>query len=774
MKHFGNENYAPENYKYVGKVNVPRKDANEIVTGKCTFLDDFTLPQMLVGRMLRSPHAHARIKTINVEKAKAVNGVAAVLTYKDVNQNWKMGWPPTKPIMGETVMYVGDPVAMIAAETAEIANEAMELIEIEYEVLPAVIDGVEAMKDGAPQLYPDLFRNNIITPGYPPFQKDGPFWHLIKGDVDKGFEDCAFIAEDTVEFAKMPAPAAPEAPGAIVRWEGGNDYTVWCDTQSGYICKILNSSVIPDCNLDVHTFNVGGSYGNKQSQVMQVMSAALLALKTKRPVKVFQTKQEQMCCFETRLGSQVHAKIGMDKEGIVRSVKAEWTVDAGCLSNATQGQIGVGIGEAQLVMCKCPNWDLDTFLVATNKQPAGIVRGYGGQELNSCLSLLMGRTMREGSFDPVEVYKKNYVSEGDYYTWRDGRRWQAHSVNYVKAIEEAAEKFHWTDKWRGWGVPTWSSEDGKRVRGVGVGIIGNADIGEDNTEAYVRVVPDLFGDKSHIVLQTNITESGMGQRSNIVKMVAEIMNVPYDMIELTPPETKINPCGFGLCGSRGTITYGHAVSSAAENARQQLFELAKPYLEVATDSMYLTEYGVSTIARPGKFVPWKKLIPADLTLTGYGQHLENFSTPNMFIIFIEVEVNKETGKVTLLNCLGGTDCGQAIDPSMLEMQVQSGIGSASLDTAIFEEHIIDPVLLRTMTYDMIEYKWRPFNEFPEYETCILESQFDTFQFKATGVGEIAGAAAASATMQAISNALGVQVSQYPATPDVILKALKKL
>ena len=773
MKHFGNENYSPENYKYVGRVNVPRKDAKDLVTGKATFLDDFTLPQMLIGRALRSPHAHARVININVEKAKQINGVAAILTWKDVDQNWKMGWPPTKPIIGEEVMYVGDVVALVAAETKEIADRAIELIEVEYEVLPAVLDGIEAMKDGAPQLYPDLFKNNIITPGYPPFQKDGPFWHLVKGDVEEGFEECEYIAEDTVEFAKMPAPAAPESPGAIVCYEGGNDFTVWCCSQSGYICKILNSSVIPNCNLDVHTFNVGGSYGNKQSQVMQVMSAAILSMKTGRPVKVAQTKQENMCCFETRLGSQVHAKIGMDKNGVVKSVKAEWTVDSGCLSNATQGQVGVGIGEAQLVMAKCPNWDLDTNLVATNKQPAGIVRGYGGQELNSCLSLLMGRTMKAGNFDPVEVYKKNYVSEGDVYTWRDGREWRTHSVNYVKAIEEAAKKFEWSSKWKGWGVPTWTSEDGKRVRGVGVGIIGNADIGEDNTEAYVRVVPDLFGDKAHVVLQTNITESGMGQRSNIAKMVAEIMNVPYDMVEMTPPDTKINPTGFGLCGSRGTITYGHAVSCAAEDAKAKLFELAKPYLEVSTDSMYLTDYGVATIARPGKFVTWKKLIPADLTLTGYGQHLENFSTPNMFIIFLEVEVNKETGKVTLLNCLGGTDCGQAIDPSMLEMQVQSGIGSASLDTALFEEHIIDPVTKRTLTYDMIEYKWRPFNEFPEYDTCILESQFDTFQFKATGVGEIAGAAAASATMQAISNAIGVQVSTYPATPDVILKALGK-
>lgn len=169
MKHFGNENYTQENYRYVGRVNVPRKDAREIVTGKCTFLDDFSLPQMLIGRAKRSPHAHARIKSINVEKARQLGGVAAVLTYKDIDQSWLMGWPPMKPILGERVLYVGDPVALVAAETREIADEAIELIEVEYEGLPAVTSGIEAIKDGAPQLYPGMFKNNIVTPGYPPF-----------------------------------------------------------------------------------------------------------------------------------------------------------------------------------------------------------------------------------------------------------------------------------------------------------------------------------------------------------------------------------------------------------------------------------------------------------------------------------------------------------------------------------------------------------------------------------------------------------------------------
>ncbi|MDR1580447.1 MAG: xanthine dehydrogenase family protein molybdopterin-binding subunit [Synergistaceae bacterium] len=759
-------------YKYIGK-NTVRKDARDIVQGKAKFLDDFSLPGMLVGKSLKSPYPHAEIVRINADKARALEGVHAVLTWEDVDQGYKFGWPPHKPVLGRRVLYVGDAAALVAAETEQIANAAMEFIEVEYKQLTPVYDGMKAAEDGAPQLC-EMFKNNIVPPGYPPFQRDGPFWHLVRGDVEKGFEECGYIAEDVVSFDKKAAPLSPEPPGCIVNWEGDLTFTVYATSQSTFILKIINGTVIPGININAKTFNVGGSYGNKQSLTVPTIYGALLSMAARRPVRYFETKVEQMIIHETRLGSQVRAKIGMDENGVVKAVKALWFVDTGSHCNATQGQVGVGIGEAQLVMAKCPNWDLDTNIVLTNKLPAGIVRGYGGQELNSCLALLIGRTMREGNFDPIECFKKNYVSAGDEYTWRDGRRWRATGVNYVNAIEASAAKFGWREKWKGWGIPTSVSEDGRYARGVGCGIIGNADVGEDQTECYVRIVPDMADDTARVVMQLDITESGMGQRSNTAKMVAEVLNIPYERIELTPPDSLVNPSSMGLCGSRGTITSGRAVTEAALDAKRQLFALAEPFLEVPPDFMELRDYGVGAISRPGKWVSWKRLIPPFLTLTGYGKHLENFSTPNFFIVLLEVEVDKLTGRVRVVKMLGGTDAGQVIDPATLEMQCQGGIGSASLDTAIFEENIIDLPTGRPLTYNMIEYKWRTFNELPEFDTVMLSSQFDTFLFKAVGVGEISGGAAASACMSAISNAIGVEVKEYPATPAVILKAMGRL
>lgn len=762
-----------EDYKYVGK-NVPRKEAAGIVTGETVFLNDFSLPGMLIGKALKSPYPHAEITRIDISKAEKLPGVHAVITYENIDPSIRIGYPPIKPFLSKRVRYVGDMVALVAAETEDIAKAAMDLIEVEYEQLEAVYDCVEAIKDGAPQLYEEL-PNNMAPGGYLPYQKpENLFWKLNKGDVEKGFAECEYVVEDVIAFDKKTAPLSPEPAGAVCRYEGNNKYTVWGATQSGYICKIISGMSIPGADFTINTFNIGGSYGNKQGITLVVVASAILAKAANRPVKFYNSKVEQMVAFDTRLGSVLRAKVGMDKDGYIRAIQGDWLIDSGGVANGTQAQAAVGLGEAQLMMSKCENWDFESKIVVTNKTMAGCVRGFGGQELNSCLSLLFARLMKEGNMDPVEFYKKNFVQAGTQYTWRDGIDWTCKSINYVPVMTTLAEKYDWKSKWKGWNIPTWTSEDGKKVRGVGCSIIGNGDVGEDNTEVYVRVSPNMFTDDARIILQANCTESGMGQRSNICKMVAEILNVPYDSVVITPPDENVNPNGFGLCGSRGTITYGRAVTDAAKDIKKQLFELAEPYLLVPQEQMRLENFCVVAETKPGKSISWKHLIPENLTLTGYGKHLETFATPNFFMIFVEVEVDKETGKVDATNVYGGSDCGQVIDPAALELQVQGCFGSASLDTALFEENITDPATGRQMTYDMLEYKWRPFNEFPDLDCCFMNSQFDTFHFKALGVGEITGAAAASATMQAISNAIGVQICEYPATPAAVLRAMGRV
>jgi CO/xanthine dehydrogenase Mo-binding subunit len=236
-----------------------------------------------------------------VEKARKLPGIHAVLTYKDVEKlNPMLGWPRQKPLLDRRLRYIGDSVALIAGDTEEIVMEAMELIQVEYEVLDAVYDGLSARKDGAPQLY-DSFPKNIVPGGYRPMQEYGDFWHLVRGDVEQGFAECTYIAEDTVSFSSMCAPSAPEPPGTIVRWEGDLNFTVWGTAQSSFILKLVNESVILGSKVKALTFNVGGSYGNKQSLTLEVIAGALLSMACNKPVKFFETKVEQMINHETRL-----------------------------------------------------------------------------------------------------------------------------------------------------------------------------------------------------------------------------------------------------------------------------------------------------------------------------------------------------------------------------------------------------------------------------------------------------------------------------------------
>ena len=214
----------------------------------------------------------------------------------------------------------------MAADTEDIAKAALELIKVEYEELEPVYDAVEATQDGAPQLYDrEDLAHNIAPGGWAGMQPDGPWYHIQRGDIEKGFEECDFIAEDFVEFAQKPTPLPPESPGIIAKWEGGDNYLVYGTTQSAFIMTIQNETVIPGFRVHAKSFNVGGSYGSKNALVLPCQYCCLLSKATNgRPVKWMQSKTEHFVIHETRLGSQIKAKMGCDKDGIIRAVQGVW------------------------------------------------------------------------------------------------------------------------------------------------------------------------------------------------------------------------------------------------------------------------------------------------------------------------------------------------------------------------------------------------------------------------------------------------------------------
>ncbi len=749
-------------YRYIGKA-IPRKDATEIVTGGAEYLNDIKFPDLLYGKVLRSPHPHALIKKVDKSKALRLKGVKAVLTWEDV-PDWKGGTPRYTRILDWKVRYVGDAVALVAATTEEIAKEALHLINVEYELLPAVFDMEEALKPSAPQLY-DEFPGNVVTPGAPFF---GPksLKEVAMGDVEKGFQEADVIAEGIFGYENIPNPLPPEPPGAIALWEEPNKLTLRVSNQASYMDKITLFHVMGR-KVEVRSIGgpCGGSFGSKFMSWQVQCYAALLSRATGKPVKLIFTKEEHLAAFTMRPASRMKARVGMKKDGTVTAISGTWLIDTGYYSMTTQSQVAVGCGEVQIAV-RCPNWNLKPVIVCTNRNASGIVRGFGGQELKCILIPILSLAMEKLGIDPFEFLKKNFVKPGDGYFWRDGIWYTYRGVDFTKAMDKGAELFGWKDKWKGWLKPT--AVDGTKRRGVGVGVHGNADIGEDASEAYVRLHPD-----GTAVLFSCITEHGTGQRSNTIKMVAEVLQLPMENVSITPSDSLINPYEFGPAGSRGTYAIGSAVIAAAEDARGKLFELIAPMLQADPNDLETVDGVIFVKNNPEKRISWKAM-SIDRTVTGYGRFEPDYTLTNCMMSFVDVEIDTETGSVTLLRVVNTTDAGQIIDPPGLEGQMNGCLGSGGIDSALFEETILDRSTGHILNANMIDYKWRTFPQLPVINNVALETPFPSHRFHAVGVGEIATSPGPAAVLMAVSNAIGIWLHEYPGTPEKVLEALGKV
>lgn len=749
-------------YRYIGKAT-PRKDATEIVTGGAEYLNDIKFPDLLYGKVLRSPHPHALIKKVDKSKVLRLKGVKAVLTWEDV-PDWKGGTPRYTRILDRKVRYVGDAVALVAATTEEIAKEALHLINVEYELLPAVFDMEEALKPNAPQLY-DEFPGNVVTPGAPFF---GPksLKEVAMGDVEKGFQEADVIAEGTFGYKNIPNPLPPEPPGAIALWEEPNKLTLRVSNQASYMDKITLFHVMGR-KVEVRSIGgpCGGSFGSKFMSWQVQCYAALLSRATGKPVKLIFTKEEHLAAFTMRPASRMTARVGMKKDGTVTAISGTWLIDTGYYSMTTQSQVAVGCGEVQIAI-RCSNWNLKPVIVCTNRNASGIVRGFGGQELKCILIPILSLAMEKLGIDPFEFLKKHFVKPGDGYFWRDGIWYTYRGVDFTKAMDKGAELFGWKDKWKGWLKPT--AVDGTKRRGVGVGVHGNADIGEDASEAYVRLHPD-----GTAVLFSCVTEHGTGQRSNTIKMVAEVLQLPMENVSITPSDSLINPYEFGPAGSRGTYAIGSAVIAAAEDARRKLFELIAPMLQADPCDLETVDGVIFVKNNPEKRISWKAM-SIDRTVTGYGRFEPDYTLTNCMMSFVDVEVDTETGSVTLLRVVNTTDAGQIIDPPGLEGQMNGCLGSGGIDSALFEETILDRSTGHILNANMIDYKWRTFPQLPVINNVALETPFPSHRFHAVGVGEIATSPGPAAVLMAVSNAIGIWLHEYPVTPEKVLEALGKV
>lgn len=748
-------------FRYVGKP-VQRVDALRIVSGTMEYLDDIRLEGMLFGKVLRSPYPHALIKRIELARAKALRGVRAILTYQDV-PDLRGGKPRFRRILDKKVRFVGDAVALVAADTEETAEEATRLIEVEYEELPPVFDPDEAMRETAPLLYEDFPRN--LLPSQTGVYGPRTLTELVTGSIEDGLKEADAVVEDEFSYSGLPNPVPIEAPSAIAFWEDSKRLTVFVSNQASYLDKVV-LSVILGKEIEVRTLGLpcGGSFGTKLMSWPVQLYAALLSRATGRPVKVRLKKDEHLATFTLRPSVRLRGKVGMKIDGRLTAVQGDLVVDTGHYSMTTHAQLAVGLGEVQ-IMARCKNWHLKPVIVVTNRNASGIVRGFGGQEIKCVLIPLLCRAMERLNIDPFEFFRMHFVKPGDGYFWRDGNWYNFRGIDFTKAMDKGAEVFGWKEKWKGWLTPT--DQQGPKRRGVGVAVHGNADVGEDISEAFLTLHPE-----GRATLFSCVTEHGTGQITNYLKMVAEVLGLPLDRVRLAPADSSITPFEFGPVGSRGTYAIGGAAIRAAEDARRKLLELSAPLFDCEPERLETKDGLVFLRDEPSRTIPWSRIMGWERTIHGYGRFEPDYTLTNCMMSFVEVEVDVETGKVDLLRVVNATDVGQIIDPKGLEGQLNGCLGSAGIDSAIFEETILDRRRGYIMNANLIDYKWRTFLELPSIRHVVLETPFPTHRFGSIGVGEIATSPGPAAVFMAVCNAIGRWVREYPLTPERIIKALQ--
>lgn len=754
-------------FRYIGK-DTERMGGRDIVTGRAKYAYDLKLPHMLYAKVLRSSHPYAKIKRIDTSKAEALPGVEAVLTYKNA-PDWATGMPMHhKKMLSDTVYWVGDAVALVAAETEDIADEARDLIEVEYEVMKPILSIEEALSPDAPQLYPE-FPGNVVPAE--PFAQMHMAYNTVKtGDVEKGFAEADVIIDNVSVLDNAQNPLPPEAPGVICEWNG-NYLTVHGSMSSVGLCKMMNAPTmnIPISNMRVIPAYVGGSYGSKHfsSQGLIIMYAAALAKATNRPVGLFYDKAEHFTVQTGRMNSIGHYKIGLKKDGTVTAVWGDWKGESGAFQGEQYLIIGVGL-ISQPVLVKSENVDITGTSVLTNRMCAGAYRGYGYLENCIHISNALYKGLEKINMDPYDYFCKNRLKVGDefYHAYMCSGMEKCAGPDPIYQLQAGAEAFHWKERWKGFGVP--ESVDGDKVRAVGIGLAGQSDTGENPSQENVQLNFD-----GGVVVYCDATEFGPGTRDVMRKIAAEELNVDYEMVQVTPADSISTPYDWGSTGSRSTYAMGTAVLRAAQDAKAKLFQRASMILQCPVEALETKNGMVSIKGHPEATIPWVAAIGFNSCITGVGHFEGKYNVAIHQTQFIEIELDKKTGQITLTEQLCSTDCGQVVNPTALKGQLDGYF--PGVDLALREKTVWDRDG-RILSANMIDYKTRAWNEMPKHKNIVLEHtpETDTMPpFGAFGGGEPSLAPAIPAITLALYNATGVWFNRYPVTPDAILNALKE-
>jgi CO/xanthine dehydrogenase Mo-binding subunit len=751
--------------KVVGK-RVAKKDAPMKAIGAAVYIQDMKVPGMLYGKILYSTYPHAKILKIDTAKAEALPGVKVVLTGADVPNNFKFGFiKDNPPLKAGMVLSTRDEVAAVAAISPEIAEEALDLIDITYEELPGIFDPIDAMKDGAAMVHEEFKSNVLKMP-----------WKFVAGDVDAAKKESAFTAEDTFS-TQWVTHCCLGTSGCMASFDVSNNLTMYSNTQIPSLAQndyleALKTFGLKNKRVRVIQCAIGGGFGSKLDTYAYEYIAILLALKARKPVKIVFSREDEFLATSPRQCTTTKITQGCDKDGRLTFREMEMLLDNGAYTSwgaTTPSVMMVPISS----LYKVPNIKYTAKCVYTNNTYSQAFRGYGNPQATFAIESCLDQLAEKAGIDALEIRRINANEPGEV----TPQNFKITSCGMKECIDEVEKRLDWKNK-RG------------KHNGRGVGMASLIHVGgaarvykSDGCGTIIKV-----DDNGKVDVITGSSEIGQGSETIISQIVAEVLGIGIDDINVINNDTDVCPWDVGAHASRTTFVAGNSALGAAKKIKAQIMDIAAKNLGESPEALDMKDGIIFSVNDKEKSITLGKVLrKVHYALGGRMLVAEHFYDPpnenfdqnfkgNLSVAYaygahgVEVEVDKETGQVKILNYIAAHDVGKALNPMLLEGQIYGG-GLMGIGYALGEKMIYDKGYLKNGTF--LDYKMPTVKDAPPVQAVIVETDELAGPFGAKGIGEPGLVPTAPAIANAVYDAVGVRIKDLPITPEKILAALKE-
>ena len=757
-------------YTIVGK-SVRRVDAIAKVTGKANYTDDFFERDMLVGKILRSPYAHAVIKAIDVSKAEALPGVEAVLTYKDVPQikYGTSGHPyalepshrdkEDRLILTKKARFVGDAVAAVIATDELIAKKALKLIDVEYEVLEALTSTAAALREGAPLIHEESQGNILAAGGF------------ALGDVEAAFAESEHIFEGEYETSivqhchmeNQTSYAYVDTDGRIV---------ITTSTQIPHVVRRIVAQALGISWGKVRVIKpyVGGGFGNKQDVCLEPLNAAMTLAVGGRPVKLELSREEVMIDTRTRHAIKFKIKTGINQDGRIKGIHISAISNTGAYASHGHS-IAASAGGKFRYLYPTQALKYDPITVYTNLPVAGAMRGYGSPQIFFAFEAHFEDIAKQLQLDPIEIRRKNLVQVGYVDPISQNK---IMSCGIRECIDKGKELIKWDEK-----KSLYKEQSGDKRRGVGLACFSYAS-GTYPVALELAGARLILNQDGSVQLQIGATDTGQGSDTVFAQMVAEVLGLPMDMVHvLTNQDTDISPFDTGCYASRQTYVTGMAVEKAALEVKEKILGVAQSMIDIPAHLMDLKDQnivykhsgeGILTLEQVALQSYYDRVFAKPIT-----SDTSNNARINAMpfgVTFAEVEVDLKTGKIEVLEIYNVHDSGKIVNPKMAEGQVQGGV-SMGIGYALSEQLLFDELTGKPLNNNLLDYKLPTIMDTPDIGVAFVETEDPTGPFGVKSLGEPPVISPAPAIRNAVLDATGVAFNRLPMNPQRVFEGFKK-